>query len=285
MSLRFLGWVIALHLALAATAIAGPRRVLVLPLDGNADPTTRGMLNASMQKLAKGGSTGATVTVGDATFDETAAAVGCLPAEPKCAQQVRTTLGVDELVYGTATTDPNGATTVTVRRASVADDPPKEMTATVSKSDGPDRADAALGPAFGAQTTVVGDRPPPPPPPPAGPTGPPVDHTRRNLGIACTTGGGVVFLIGLALWANASSKQDQIDSAPTNNAQQLVALRDLEDKAQTYAIAGDVMVVAGIALAGYGVWTIYKDHKEKQRVVVTPTATPAGAGVTIGGVW
>lgn len=284
MSLRCIGWVIALHLALVASAIAGPRRVLVLPLDGNADPTTRGMLNASLQKNAKAGAQGATVTVGDATFEETAAAVGCTPSDAACAQQVRTTLGVDELVYGTATTDPNGATTVVLRRASVAADPPTEMTASVARGDGPDKADAALGPAFG-NPTVTGEPPPPPPPPPDRPVGPPADHTRRNIGIACATGGGVVFLIGVALWANASSKQDQIDSAPTQTAQQLVALRDLEDKAQSYAIAGDLLVVAGLALGGYGAWVLYKDHKEQPKAVVVPTATPTGAGVSIGGVW
>lgn len=281
MSLRCLGWVIALHLALAATAIAGPRRVLVLPLDGNADPTTRTMLNASLQKLAKGGSAGATVTIGDATFEETAAAVGCLPKEPACAQQVRTTLGVDELVYGTATTDPNGATTVTVRRASETNDPPKETTGTLQQGDPPDKADAALGPAFGAQPQTD----PPPPPPPDAPAGPPVDHTRRNIGIACTSGGGVMLLIGIALWASASSTQDDIDAAPTMTGQQLVALRDLEDKAQKYALVGDLMVLGGLALGGYGAWVLYKDHKEKQSVVVTPTVTPTAAGVSIGGVW
>ncbi len=283
MSLRCFGWVIALHLALAATAIAGPRRVLVLPLDGNAEPTTRSMLNASLQKLAKGGSAGATVTIGDATFEETAAAVGCLPKEPKCAQQVRTTLGVDELVYGTATSDGNGATTVVIRHASVENDPPKETTGTIQQGDTPDKADAAIGPAFGAQTVVTDQ--PPPPPPPIGPPGPRVDNARRNIGIACATGGGVILVIGLALWASASSTQDDIDSAPTMTAQQLVALRDLEDKAQKYALVGDLMVVGGLALGGYGAWVLYKDHKEKQAVVVTPTVTPTAAGVSIGGVW
>jgi hypothetical protein len=275
---------IVLHLALAATAIAGPRRVLVLPLDGNADPTTRGMLNASLQKQAKAGVADAAVTVGDATFEETAAAVGCTPSDAQCAQQVRTTLGVDELVYGTATTDANGATTVTLRRSSAADDPPKELTATVARGDGPDKADAALAPAFG-NPIATDNPPPPPPPPPLPPAGPPVDNSRRNIGIACATGGGVVFLIGLALWANASSKQDQIDSAPTRTSEQLVALRELEDRAQRYAIAGDVLVVGGLALGGYGAWLLYKDRKEQRRVVVTPAATPAGPGVSIGGVW
>ena len=275
---------IVLQLAFVAAAIAGPRRVLVLPLDGNADPTTRGMLNASLQKLAKAGAEGALVTVGDATFEETAAAVGCAANDAKCAQQVRTTLGVDELIYGTATTDANGGTTVTLRRASTTDDPPRETTASVARGDGPDKADAALGPAFG-QTGVIGDPPPPPPPPPEEPVGPPVDNTRRNIGIACATGGGVVFLIGIALWTNASNKQDQIDSAPTGNAQQLVALRDLEDQAQRSAITGDILVVAGLAVGGYGAWLLYKNHKEKQSVVVTPTASTTGAGVSIGGVW
>lgn len=280
---RSFRWVVAIHLAFVAVANAGPRRVLVLPLDGNADGTTRVRINATIQKLTKATAEGAIVTVGDATFEETAAAVGCDPATPKCAVSVRQMLGVDELVYGTVTADPSGQTAVVVRRSSMESNPPKESTATLPAGEPADRTEHDLSPMFGV---APGDPPPPPPPvlPPAPPAAP-VDHAQRNIGIACATGGGVVFLIGLGLWASASSKQDQIDSAPVGSAKQLMSLRDLEDSAQKYAIGGDLVVLAGLALGGYGAWVLYKDHQKEPAVIVTPAATPAGPGVAIGGVW
>jgi hypothetical protein len=256
--------------------------VLVLPLDGNADGATRSRLNATVQKLERSSAPDATVTVADATFDETAAAVGCDPVAPQCAVSVRTTLGVDELVYGTVTTDPAGQTTIVIRRSSVTSNPPRETTATLAAGDPPDRVEQTLSPLFGGARAQVKEQTPPPVVPPAGP---PEDHTRRNLGIVCATGGGVVFIIGLALWASESSKQDQIDTAPTKTVSDLKNLQDLEDSAQTYALVGDVMVLAGLAVGGYGGWVLYKDHKEHQQVVVTPAVTPTGPTVTIGGTW
>ena len=282
MIFRSVWWVALVPLALASSASAGPRRVLVLPLDGNADGATRSRLNATVQKLERSSAPGANVTVADATFDETAAAVGCDPVAPQCAVSVRTTLGVDELVYGTVSTDPAGQTTIVIRRSSVTSNPPRENTATLAAGDPPDRAEQALSPLFGvAVATQVKE----PTPPPVVPAGPPEDHTRRNLGIVCATGGGVVFVIGLALWASESSKQDQIDSAPTKTVADLKRLQDLEDSAQTYALVGDVLVLAGLAVGGYGGWVLYKDHKEHHQVIVTPAVTPAGPAVTIGGTW
>jgi hypothetical protein len=268
-------------LALVATAMAGPKRVLVLPLDGNADPATRAKLNTSVQKLAKEAAAGAVVTVGDATFDETAAAVGCDPTAPKCAISVRSTLGVDELVYGTVTNDPSGQATIVIRRSSVTSNPPREDTATLPAGEPADRAEAQLAPLFGVTVTepVPEPAPLPPPPPP-----PPRDNSRRNIGIACAGGGGVLVVIGLALWASESSKQDQIDNAPTQTLSQLRALQELEDKAQTYAIVGDLMLLGGLALGGYGGWLLYKDHQERS-VAVTPTATPNGPAVVLRGTW
>jgi hypothetical protein len=271
----------AILVVLVTTAMAGPKRILVLPLDGNAEPATRAKLNATVQKLAKDTATSAVVTVGDATFDETAAAVGCDAAAPKCAISVRTTLGVDELIYGTVTNDPSGQTTVVIRRSSVTSNPPSESTATLPAGD-PDRAETQLAPLFGVTVTEPVTEPTPVPPPPPPP--PPRDNTRRNVGIACASGGGVFVVLGLAMWASASSKQDDIDDAPTQTVDQLRALQELEDKAQTTAIVGDLMVLGGLALAGVGGWLLYKDHQERT-VVLTPVATPTGPAVMLGGTW
>lgn len=278
-------WVLALHLVLVTSASAAPKRVLVLPLDGNADPSARGKINLSVQKLAKEGAAGAVVTIGDATFEEAAAAVGCDAAAPKCAISVRQTLGVDELIYGTVSADPTGQTIVVIRRSSVTDSAPKDTTVVLRPTDPPAKAERELSPMFGVTPGEGPVTPPQPLPLPPGPPEPKRDNTKRNIGIACAGGGGVMLIIGLVMWNSASNKQDEVDAAPTRTVDDLMRLQDLEDRTQTLALTGNVMVLLGLGLGGYGAWVLYKDSKEHRTIVVTPTATPAGPGVTIGGTW
>ena len=201
-------------LALAAQAIAGPNKVLVLPIDGDADPAIRTKLTASVQKLAR--IIDGQVRPGGTSFAETAAAVGCDPLTPECAENVRTTLGVDELVYGTANVQ-QGQVTVVVRRK-VKDAPPREVTTTLAIADSPERLEPVLFPLFSGTGPIEpvktptdgklpdaklpdvqlpdGKRPDGSEPLPA----PKPRATReRNLGIAATAGGGVLVLAGLAL--------------------------------------------------------------------------------------
>lgn len=273
---------LVLALALEASAIAAPRRIMVLPLDGNAEGVTRARLNATVQKLAKA-TPDAVVTIGDATFEETAAAVGCVATVPSCPVSVRTTLGVDELVYGTVTTNPSGQTTLVLRRSSATDNPPRETTTVLAQNDPPDRAERELAPVFGRTTAAPDPGVPVEPVKPVDP-GRPVDHRKRNIGIACTTGGGVLVLIGGALLASYLGAQQDIDNAPTRTVAELRHLQDLEDRAQRDALLGDVMVLGGLALAAYGGWVLYKDHEDRQ-FVVTPVATPTGPAVVLGGSW
>src|ERR1700750_1752566 len=88
---------------LVTSVAAGPRKVLVLPVDGNAPAAQRKSIDAEILKLAKANVDG-DVTEGDTTFADTATAVGCSAGQPECAQTVLSTLSVDEFVYGTATT-------------------------------------------------------------------------------------------------------------------------------------------------------------------------------------
>src|SRR5690348_9854321 len=118
--------------ALLTSVIAGPRKVIVLPLDGNAPAAQKTQLDEAVAKLTRTKITG-DVTIGDATFAETAAAVGCDPSSPACAETVRSTLAVDELVYGTAKTA-DGLTTVTVYRASKGASPTQQL-AVISETD------------------------------------------------------------------------------------------------------------------------------------------------------
>ena len=95
--------VAAFTLGLAASAAAAPHKVLVLPVDGNADAATRTKLTAHIVRLAKG--LDGEVGTAEATFADTALAVGCDPRAPRCSDEVIATLAVDELVWGTATRD------------------------------------------------------------------------------------------------------------------------------------------------------------------------------------
>ncbi|MDB4963650.1 MAG: hypothetical protein JWP01_3649 [Myxococcales bacterium] len=274
---------------MTALASAAPRTVLVLPVDGNADPSVRAKLNLSVQKLAR--KLPGKVSVGDTTFTETAAAVGCDPTAPDCAEMVRSTLGVDELVHGTATWK-DGETRLVVRRT-VAKEPTRSVLVVLAAEEAPEKSETTLGPLFdgsGGTTEPVATDPdplaqqPPPsetPPPPAGPS---YDNRKRNKGIIFAAAGGVTLVIGLALWSNKSSVQDDIDDLPARDPEDFERLEQLESRAFKYAMVGNVMVVAALALGGYGGWTLYQDRKER-RIAVVPQVTPTTAGLVVGGHW
>lgn len=285
--IKLVGILVVLMMA-TGVADAGPRRVLVLPLDGNAEPTLRAKLNLSMQKLAR--RTSATVSLGDTTFSETAAAVGCDPAAPECAETVRATLGVDELVWGT-TTWSNGQTNLVVNRT-VAKEPTRSAAVVIGPQDPPEKADWTLAPLFGGQanaTEPVGPVGPVGPvspigEEPVGPVTPPYDNRKRNTGIIIASGGGVTLLIGLALWSNKASVQQDIDDAPTDDPDDFARLEELESRAFKYAMVGNVMVLTGLGVGAYGGWIIYQDRKERH-MTVTPQVTPTSATVMLRGTW
>ena len=286
--MRQLARAIVVLMIITATALAAPHRVLVLPLDGNAEPSLRAKLNLTVQKLARSGlsSAASTVSLGDTTFSETAAAVGCDPAAPDCAETVRATLGVDELVWGT-TTWTHGETNLTVNRIA-AKQPARTASVLLAPKDGSEKADAELAPLFGGAAPVKDPNDTKDPKdtiPPVDPVVTPhYDNRKRNKGILLAAGGGISLLIGFALWSNASSVQQDIDDSPTANAGDFKRLEELESRAFKYAMIGNVMVLTGLAVGGYGGWIIYQDRKERS-VVVTPLITPTTAGVAVGGAW
>lgn len=272
----------ALLVALAVgTASAAPRKILVLQVEGTTDEPTRTRLTASVVRLSR--VLDGTVQSGDTTFSDTAAAVGCDAASPACAEVVRTTLGVDELVYGTATAE-GGGTVLVVRRVA-GNSAPREVTVTLAPREPPERAEPSLLALFStAPITPAGSETPAPVPPEATPA-PLVDtpsrsRRDRNWGIAAATGGATMFLIGLAMWSSASSLQADIDNADTDSYQDFQRLREIEDKASSRAWGGNLLVLGGLALGGYGGWLIYKDRKA-QRAMVTPVPIEGGAAVTL----
>jgi hypothetical protein len=278
--------------ALLTSVMAQSRKVLVLPLDGNAPAAQRTKLNESVAKLSKD-QLGGDVTVGDTTFAETAAAVGCDPEQPACAETVRTTLQVDELVYGSAKTA-DGSTTVIVTRASAGTEP-KSQISVISETDSGEQAEANLVPLF-TTTAATGSqegsgsagsgsgsgsetaRP--------RPTSNFFDTRERKLGVAFGAGGVIALAVGLSLWSSASGLQDQIDAAPDGTLAQINSLKDLEDRAGSKALWGNVFFVVGVAAIGVGGYFLWKDHKNRS-ATVAPVPTEDGAGMTLvlGGRW
>ena len=278
-------------LGFATPAAAAPHKILVLPTDGTADAATRAKLTAQIVKLSKG-LDGQVATAG-ATFADTALAVGCDPQAPGCSDQVLATLGVDELVWATATKD-NGQTRVVVRRATKGT-PPREISTTIAPSDSTDRIDAGMAPLFAASATKPDPAVSPSVPPPdvavaplasGSPAGPdqvpspelPEAHHDRTMGIAFAAGGGVALVLGLALWGSYSSLQDKIDTHVTTTRSDFDDLKALENRAATYAIAGDGLVLAGLAAGGLAAYYLY--WKPNHRIAVTPVPIGNGAGLT-----
>jgi hypothetical protein len=266
----------------ATIAVAGPgRKVLVLPIDGDADPALRKQLGAVTVELARAGGE---VSTGDTTFTETAAAIGCDPRAPACAETVRASLDVDELVYGSAVIE-RGQTTAVISRIARSE-PRRDQTVAIAAGAKGDSAEPALRPLFGAPTAGSGSDGPEPPVA-VGSGASPGDSffaTReRKLGFGFAGGGTLVVLIGLALWSSESSLQAQIDSAPTNSPSDIGALRVLEDRANHYAWEGNVAVVLGLAAVGVGAYFLLEDHR--LRATVTPADHGTGAAVVLGGRW
>ena len=297
-------------LGLVTPVAAAPRKVLVLPLDGTAPAETRKKLSASFQKMAR--VLDGEVQPGNTSLSDTATAIGCDPAKPACVENVRATLGVDELVYGTAD-EADGTITVVAKRYRRGK-PVRQLTVTQPSSEPPNKIEPELLPVFGNEplptdgtTTdtpknpVITDPHDPNNPNNANATNPnpntdtttatdPLQQPQaaeggspnreRNIWIGVTAGGGVLVALGMALWAQAGNLQDDIDNAPTNTNADFIRLNELEDKASSRAWAGNVVMVAGLAVAGYGGYRLWKYFRTKN-VAVTPTPVEGGAAVTL----
>jgi len=287
-------WPIVLVVAaLAAPAAAASRKILVLPVEGSVDAPTRVQLTSEIARLAR--ALGGQVATGTATFADTALAVGCAPRAPRCSEDVIATLGVDELIWGIATRE-SGQTRLVVRRA-VRGATMREAQTTFSGSDAGGRVSAAIATLFaqpGAEAelathpSVPGDAEPgaaalaPGAPPLAAPAEGTAsdDHRDRTLGIALTAGGGAAVVLGLALWVSYAGLQGDIDRHPVRTVEDFRDLRALEDRASARAVAGDVLVIAGLVAGGIGGYYLYRDHR-RRAIAAVPALASHGAGLTI----
>jgi hypothetical protein len=302
---------IAALLALTIAAVAAPAdaKVLVLTFQGPNAAKLQSAVSAALQ------SAGQEVTAGDTSFDDAAVLIGCDAQSDACAEEVLSTLSVDEVVFGSSTKSGE----VVLQRV-VRGQPRRQTRARVEPGQSGAGLEAAVAPAVRelydsprpseprpvSEPAAPSTEPAPSEPeaPRREPTSPVEASLRRDdatparpyrrWAIITWSGAGVAALGGLMLWINAGSLQDDIDAAPTNNQQDLEELRDLEDRAERSSDWGNAMMVVGAGLAGVGTYLWIKDRRQQRAAPAAstarapwlqPTLFPGGAGVlvTIGG--
>lgn len=306
-----------LVVALVAPAAADPRTIQVLKTQGKIDAAMRSKIDAAILEHAKAD---ANATAGDITFSEAAAAVGCKPDAPACKDEVREMLAVDEVVYANATRKP-GSIELTVYRVGKGGTG-RELKTTIATDKPVDKLDG-VAPLFINARPVASPTPEPAPPAPAptqpapaptsdapvmnnqiseglpAPTAAPsptpgqpqnVDmptHPNRRLQLIGMVGGGAMVFVGLMCWGAAADLQDQVDAAPTATNAQIMELRDLEKRGDSYAGLGNFLFLGGAVLGGISTYYFLQGRKRMQAATtatrITPTVFDGGAGVTIGG--
>ncbi len=274
-------------LALAGRAASAEARVMVLTFSGAEGAKVQSAISAALIGA------GFDVTPGDTSFEDAAILIGCDAKSEACADEVLSTLSVDEVVYGHAAK--NGDITMT---RVVRGKPRRQARARVVAGDSLDATVApmvrGLFDAEPATEPAAAPVAPPPPEPRAaaitversdGPSRP-----YRTWAIVSWSGAGAAAVAGLLLWVKAGSLQDDIDRAPDDNQEQIDALLDLEDRADTASTWGNVMVVTAAVLAGTGTYLWIKDRKAQRSgktasARLGPALFPGGAGLvlTIGG--
>lgn len=298
-------------LAVSAPARAGARRVLVFPLAGAVPGHGAAALDRLTRVIARSaGLAGAEVTIGGASFDDTAALVGCGAPDAACLSQVATSLRVDELVVGTVQAADAGSATVTLRF--FRDGAVTEHVFTLPAGD-LDTMVQRL--AREAPAIFVGSSEPPPPPPEADPTPappfpsappPPVNpappavtpdpEPRGTAGprgfarVGATWWVVAAAGVGLAgaggwLLLEASALQDEVDAAPTRTAADLDRLVELEDEGERYTILGNGLLIAGgAAVAVGGAMILYRGlaaERERPAFSVTPMPLRGGGALVL----
>lgn len=256
---------VAIALMLVASAAsADPRHILVLRSEGNADATTRGKVDSQVQRLAK--SLDGNVEIGEISFTDAAAAVGCSGNEAQCRDEVLGTMGVDELISTSVTALPSGDIRILVHRIPKGA-PTKDATTTVPAGGSLDaKFGADIGPVFGQKRVAA----PPPvvttPPPPVNTTtttAPP--PTNSQAGAPVGAFGNQPAPVQTAQVEQQPPPEPTVTGAPNNQ----VALDERHSsRAVTgFAIGGGLIVLSVILWAEAG--SVQSDINN------APTKTPA----------
>jgi hypothetical protein len=268
-----------------AASARGSKRVLVVALTGELPGDLAGLpehLTTALADVIQ--DSGRVVT--RAALDDVLALAGCGEASAECLQNALAILEVGSLVTGEV--EPSGSGEIRVSLRLVTDGQPMRSR---SFQLGGDQATLESG--FRARAGAFwrdpdaaeppASEPPRPAPAPAREkpdlivAPPPAEarfSARRVDGLTwAITGGGVgLTLVGGLLLAAASAKQDEVDAAPTDTAEDLEALVDLEATGRSYARWGTGVLVVGALATVAGVALVVKQGTEREPAAARPRA-------------
>jgi hypothetical protein len=290
-------------LAVASPAAAEPHKLLVLQSEGRVDAATRAKIDAAIVKLASASEP--QTAAGELNFSDAATAVGCKPDTAICKDEVLGMLSVDEIVITTVAAKPGGLE-ISVRRVSKggatrnasmllpSGAPPDKLDGIAPLFGGPPPASPAItterpaaanseAPVIPPPNTVQAPAPSPVVQPAAEPAAPLDDQTRHRLELAGMAGGGALFVVGIILWSAASGTQNDINNAPTATQQDLMHLKDLESRGDTYATLGNVFAVTGLVVGGISTFLYFRDRRAHASTTarLTPAVLGHGAGLAL----
>ena len=302
---------------LASPAAAKPRKVLVLPFEGalGGKAPSNGLERLTAVVARSAGLTGATVRVGQASFSDTAALVGCGTEEADCLGQVAKSLGVDQVITGSVETGADGSSVIVnlkffkdgetrderlelpapsfdaVLEGVARDVPDLFVSAPERRPDA--RATDTAAPAAGSPDTPATANPIETPPPVA--IAPPPQRDSggfdvRRVGIVAwgTAGVGLVAAgAGGVFLALARDRQQQVDDAPVSSGADLERLEELEDEGARFTTLGNGLLIGGGGLLAAGavliaIQGLSGSAEDRPIVSIGPLGDGAGIHLTFG---
>lgn len=261
-------------------------RVLVVPLDSTVPDAQAGIVLAFNLALAESLQREAEmVTVAQTSLGDTMAIIGCSERSAPCLSRVAEALAVDYIVYGSvaqsAQPDTFEVTLVVARRE--ADSQPSEdrfMVRAAAASEA-ERAFAEAAP-----RTLLAPRTASSARPIDGAEGShafDVNRVERSSWIVAGAGG-AAFSMGIVFWLLASSSQSDVNAIEVGSSADLERLIALEERTQTRANIGNVLVIAGTATAAVGAVMAVRQglvRTQPARIDVAPMATESSVGITL----
>lgn len=257
------------------SAVAGT--VSIAPMEGDAPTPVRDAVTAALLTYAN--EHGDTASTAATSMSDAASALGCTLPDAACAEAVRSTLGVDAIVWGTATG--RGPTTIDLYRVDAHGLVTHRQTVVAAGRPSDSAVDQILPELYGRTAAIAAADPTLVVPPP--PMVEPARNHRKPLLITGVVGGSVFMLVGISLWSHASGLQDQIDSAPVRTAADIQALQDLENRADSSSRWGNIMFVSGLAVGSIATYYLVKELRRPthNKIALLPMVLPHGAGLTL----